>query len=145
MPQLDQTSEFDVGLGLNAQVISTNTTTNGNIIDAKDYFGGLDWILFSGAYTDGAYTVLVEGGNESDLSDAVAIPDNQLLAQNPKDRLTAPEAQISLDGANQVAKIGVLGGYRYYRLSVVSTGVTTGATLGSVFKGKPDYRPAIIE
>ena len=104
--------------------ISSNTTTNGNIIDMQE-FGSVEFILQSGTLTDGAYALLIEEGDASNLSDATAVADGDLLG-------TEAGATFAATDDNAVKKIGYIGNKRYVRLSVVSTGTTTGGTVSAV-------------
>jgi len=111
-----------------AAVISTDTTTHGVIIDTQGY-SALEFIVQVSSWTDGTYTVLLEEGNESNLGDAATVN-----AANVFGALPAPASN------NAVARVGYrLGIYRYVRLSIVSTVVTTGATVAAVgLLGAPD-------
>jgi len=106
------------------QTISSNTTTVGPIIDTK-LFESLTFLLNVGDYTDGTYTVTIEHGDDSGLSDtaAVTIADDPqtLIASNP---LVAADLVLAAAG---LKRFGYIGKKRYVRLSVVSTAVTTGA------------------
>lgn len=103
----------------NPTTISSSTTTAGVIIDTKGY-GAVEFMLYTGARTDGTYTPLIEEGDDSGLSDAVAVDDANLFGT---------EAAAALAASNSVSKVGYrVGKYRYVRLSVVSTTVTSGCT-----------------
>ena len=107
--------------------ISSDTTSAGDIIDTHDY-QSLEFILLSATITDGTYTPLIEVGNNSGLSDAVTVSSdsNAILG-------TVALATFVAADDNAVKKIGVRkDGYRYIRLSIVSTGVTSGGTIGAV-------------
>lgn len=106
---------------LNIGAISSNTTTAGNIIDMKG-FGSVEFIIISGTLTDGTYTPLVQEGDAANLSDASSVDDADLLG-------TESDAAFAASDDNTVKKVGYIGNKRYVRLSLVSTGVTTGGTL----------------
>ena len=89
---------------LHAQVISTNTTTHGQVIDTQGY-SALEFILQVSSWTDGTYTVLLEEGNQANLSDAATVN-----AANIFGALPAPAAN------NAVARVG----YRLWYLSLCS-------------------------
>jgi len=115
-------------VALNIQAIVSDTTTVGSIIDLQDY-DGCEFVIQSGTLTDGLYTPLIEYGDDSGLSDAAAVPDKFLLGT---------EADAALGGGsptpdNEIGKVGVKAhsGKRYVRLSLVSTGVTSGGTIGA--------------
>jgi hypothetical protein len=117
-------------VALNATAISSNTTTAGAIIDTQA-FEALEFIIQSATITDGTYTPLVEYGDQSNLSDAAAVPDAELISTE------AAAAFVATDD-NKVKRIGYIGAKRYVRLSLVSTGVTSGGTLSAVaVKARP--------
>lgn len=134
MAKYDLISHIDLKEALASQIINTNTTTQGVIIDTKGYES---WTLFlhSGTITDGVYTPLIEHGDDAALSDAAAVADADLLPSG-----TGQEAAIAFVAAddNAIKKIGYTGVKRYIRLSVVSTDVTSGGTIGAkVVLGHP--------
>lgn len=117
----------------NTAAISTSTTTTGVIIDTNGY-ESLEFIVQSGAYTDGTYTPLIEESDAANLSGSNAVADEDLLGL---------EADAAVSAANTVKRIGYIGHKRYVRLSLVSTSVTSGATLGATaILGRPAVRPA---
>lgn len=106
-----------------SQVIGSNTTTTGAIIDTVDYDNGIYFAVDCKSYTDGTFTLKIEDGDDSGLSDAADIPAAQLVYGS----LPALSAAITEGGA--LAKEGIFGNRRYVRVSIVSTGVSTGATI----------------
>jgi len=109
---------------LNPQAIASSTTTTGATIDCKGY-GVLEFLLQSATITDGTYTPGIFVGNASNMSDEVAINVADLIGTY------ALSTFISTDD-NVCKRIGVkLGTFRYCRLKIVSTGVTTGGTLAA--------------
>lgn len=111
-------SNMKTSIALAVGNITTNTTTVGNIIDTAG-FEGLEFSIQSGTITDGAYALLLEEGDDAGLSDADAVS-----AANTLGVLTGFVAAD--DDATK--RVGTIGKKRYQRLSVVSTGVTTGGT-----------------
>ncbi len=125
-------------LARNVAAITSNTTSAGNIIDTQG-FDAVEFLVFSGARTDGSYLPLIEHGDAANLSDAVAVPDAELLGTNIT---TGQEAAATIAAANAATRIGYIGTRRYVRLSIVSTGVTSGATLGAIaVLGMPRLAP----
>ena len=108
-------------LAFDTATIATDTTTAGNIIDTRNY-DGLEFVIQTVAWTDGAYDVLIEDGDAANLSDAAAVADVHLLGTEA----------IALGAADLVAEIGYKMVKRYVRLSIVSTGTTSGADLNAV-------------
>jgi hypothetical protein len=122
MATKDLKNNISDSIGVNIQAISSNTTTAGSIIDTSG-FESVTFIQAIGAYTDGTYTLLIEDGDDSGLSDAAAVADDFLIGT---------EAATDLSAANSSSMIGYNGKKRYVRASIVSTSVTTGATAGCV-------------
>jgi hypothetical protein len=117
---------------LSHQTINTNTTTAGDIIDTKG-FGSIVWVLLSATITDGVYTVKLEDGDDSGLSDAADVDATLLLGSLPA---------LILTDDNAVKRVGCISKKRYVRLSLVSTGVTTGGAMGAVaLLGHPSVAP----
>jgi len=122
-------------LGVNAldnADITTNTTTVGNIIDTVG-FESLTYFIQAGTLVDGDYNVLLEDGEDSNLSDAAPVGLDFLIG-------SLPVFADTEDGA--VKEVGVVSKKRFQRLSIVSTNVTTGGPLTSIaVKGHADSRP----
>lgn len=125
MPQKDLFSDIEARNALDTQAITTDTTTNGEIIDTAN-FESLTFLFKSGTITDGDYTPLIQEGDESDLSDAAAVADADLIG-------TEAAAAFTDDADdNQVSKIGYKGHHRYVRFNVVSANTSSGGTVGAV-------------
>lgn len=133
MASFDMHSDVFGVVAKNTAAISSSTTTAGNIIDTQGY-EGLEFFIQSGARTDGTYTPLIEEGDEADLSDAAAVADEDLVGT---------EAGAAISAANAIKRIGYVGHKRYVRLSIVSSDVTSGATIGATaVLGRGAVRPA---
>lgn len=117
----DQVTLFN-GYQGNYDTITTNTTTVGAIFDTSAHELGFSVLLSAPAWTDGTYTLKLEEGEESDMSDGVDIPAAKLIGALPA------VSAATVDGA-ELGKIGVFSNLRYIRVSIVSTGVTDGATI----------------
>lgn len=118
-------------LGLAVAAISSNTTTSGAIIDTAHY-ESLEFYMISGTITDGTYTAQLWHGNDSGLSDAVQLTGEEVLGS----------AVLVAASDNATARIGYVGKKRYVQLRIVSTGVTTGGTMGAVaVLGTPHHAP----
>lgn len=115
----DLHNKTSVANAFSAATIATNTTTDGVTVDCQGY-DAVELIARVGAYTDGAYALSIK---ESDASGSgfAAAPASSILG-----------ASQSLSAANTVAKLGYIGTKRYIRLSIVSTGTTSGASLSGV-------------
>lgn len=131
----DIRSDIDQKLALNAG-ISSNTTTNGSIIDTANFDGGLMFGVMVQAYTDGTYNFTLEEGDDSGLSDAAAVPAESLIGSLADLELTA----VTANGGNLLT-IGIFSNKRYVRINAVSTSVTTGATVVAVVSQKGEQLP----
>ena len=117
---MEQASAFDFA------VISSDTTTTGNIIDTTG-FNSITFLLAASAYTDGAYAMTLTEGDDSGLSDGATVESKFIIGD---------ASTISVGAANTPKRLGYVGKKRYVRLNIVSTATTTGATLGAtVIKG----------
>ena len=136
MASKDLHNNINKVVALNQTTITTDTTTNGNIIDLQGY-GACEFLIMAGTITDGDYLPLIQEGDESNLSDAAAVADADLLG-------TEAGAQfVTNTDDNQVSSIGYVGNKRYVRLNLVSTNTATnGATFtGIALRGYPEDAP----
>ncbi|UEM08071.1 hypothetical protein JL101_035330 (plasmid) [Skermanella rosea] len=123
MANREMASDVKVTPALNRASITSNTTTNGTWIDTQG-FGSVFFSIQSDTITDGTYTPLIEDADASNQSDAAAVADTFL---------SVTEASVAFVAAddNKTKKIAYTGGKRYVRLSLVSTGVTSGGGIGA--------------
>ena len=118
MGQRDAHNSVEQKSALDLQEITSDTTTVGNILDLANV-EAIELFVVGGTITDGAYAVLVEDGNDSGLSDAAAVADAQLLG-------TESDAGFAASDDDKVSRIGYIGNKRFLRVSLVSTGTTSG-------------------
>lgn len=111
--------------------VSDDTAQVGAIIDRNGY-EEVTFCFNLGTMADAAatFTVLLEGGNVSNLSDAAAVADADMVTQTIG---TAPETAASWTQAHdgQVRKLGYLDNttpYRYLRVTVTPSGNAAAAT-----------------
>jgi len=109
-------------LGFPITAIASDTTTAGVIIDSLG-FESMEFFIASGTITDGTYDVILEDGDDSGLSDAAVIDPELVLGSLP---------QFVAADDNITERVGTITKKRYVRMSIVSTGVTTGGTLSAV-------------
>ena len=108
-------------------VISSNTTTNGIILDTADFELGLMFSLTIDAFSDGTYEVQLFESDDSGMAGATQIVAPNILPTDlGANSITQSAATIS--GA-PLPKIGAFANLRYVQARIVSTGVTTGATV----------------
>ena len=119
MASYEQKTSLKALKALNIASIATSTTTAGSSIDTKG-FESLTLFVELGARTDGTFLPLVQ---DSD--------DNSTFADVVDTFLIGTEAEASLNTANTVKSIGYVGKKRYVKLSIVSSAVTSGATVSA--------------
>lgn len=104
---------------------ANDTAIVSQIIDRKGY-DALEFVIATGslADADATFTVLIEDGDNSALSDNVAVVDAELLG-------TEVLAGFRFDSDDGVRKIGYIGNKRYVRMTITPSG-NTGAWLVAV-------------
>ena len=116
--EYDLHSKIKTLIALAVGNITTDTTTVGAIIDTQG-FESLEFSIQSGTITDGTYTLVLEEGDDSGLSDAAVVPAANILGVLTGFVLTDDDA---------TKRVGSIGKKRYQRLSILSAGTTTGGT-----------------
>src|SRR5581483_9047257 len=96
--------------------ISTNTTTNGAIIDLQGFVSAR-FDFLSGTLTDGTYACSLQHGDAANLSDAADVPAAQVLGT----------VSFAATDDDTVKSLAYIGSKRYVRVKIVSTGGTLGA------------------
>lgn len=106
--------------------VADNTAQVGQIIDNAG-FRGLEYVIALGsiADADATFTVLLEHGDAANLSDAAAVPDEELLG-------TEAQAGFQFDSDNLTRKLGYIGAKRYTRLTITPANNASAALLGAV-------------
>lgn len=109
-----------------AAATTNDTAWVSEIIDTKG-FDSLTFVLQSGslADADATFTVLVEDGDNSALSDNAAVADGFLLG-------TEALASFTFADDNETRKIGYTGPKRYVRLTVTPANNTGNAFISAV-------------
>lgn len=115
---IDLHNELTQTVSMAPIAIATDTTTAGAIIDTQG-FAGLEFVITSGVLTDGAYTVTLEEGDNSALSDTAA-PSSDFLTNT----LASVAFALTEDGTTK--SIGYVGHKRYVRLNIVSASTSSG-------------------
>jgi hypothetical protein len=107
------------------------------ILDTAMYESA-EFLILTGTSTDAnvTFTVLVEDGDVSNLSDNVAVNDNFLLG-------TEVAAAFRYDDDVEVRKIGYVGSKRYVRVTITPSGNNSGDILiaGVWLQGHPRRKP----
>ena len=106
--------------------VSDNTAQVGQIIDRQGY-GSLTFAIALGslADADATFAVLVEHGDQANLSDAATAAAGDLLG-------TAALAGFTFADDNATRKIGYRGTKRYIRLTITPANNTSAALFGAV-------------
>ena len=106
--------------------VSDNTASVSQIIDRANY-PGLEFVILTGslADSDATFTVLVEDGDNSALSDNAAVADEYLLG-------TESGASFQFDSDNLTKKIGYIGSKRYVRLTITPANNASAAVIAAV-------------
>jgi len=133
MSAFDMHHRVKQAVALQLAAISSNTTTVGEIIDTQG-FESLEFIVQVGTITDGAYALLLEESDASNMSGATAVTAEETLGV-----LTG---FVAADD-DTAKRVGTIGKKRFQRLSIVTTGVTTGVDfIGAVaVQGHPFTAP----
>ncbi|MGR3179841.1 MAG: hypothetical protein ACUZ8E_17515 [Candidatus Anammoxibacter sp.] len=131
MNPFDLHNKVKVLNALDSQTIATDTTTNGEIIDTAA-FHALEFILKSGAVADGDFTVALQHGDDSGLSDAATVAAADLLG-----------SIVFLAADDDAAKrIGYIGKKRFVRMTIVSDNTSSGGVFSGVaLQGNPLHAP----
>lgn len=114
------------------------TALVGQIIDKKGY-ESLTYAIATGsiADADATFTVLLEEGADSGLSDATAVADADLLG-------TEVLAGFQFDDDNETRKLGYIGSKRYTRLTITPVANASAALISAVaILGHPAIAPTI--
>ena len=117
MASQDLHNNIDERVALATQLINTDTTTAGVIIDTAG-FESLEFLMQAGVVTAGDVTLIMQDGDDSALSDVATVADAFRLGD-----------LVTLD-ATGITRVGYVGKKRYVRVSAVtdnSGNLTVGA------------------
>lgn len=122
----DLHNNIDVKRAISPVSVADTTAQVSEIID-RDGFESLEFVIAIGsvADADATFTVLVEDGDQSDLSDNAAVADANLLG-------TEALAGFQFDDDNACRKIGYVGNKRYVRLTITPVANASAALLSAV-------------
>lgn len=116
--------------------VADDTAQVSQIIDLQGY-GSLTFAIAMGALADAdvTFAALVEHGDQADLSDAAAVPDDELIG-------TEVLAGFNFGDDNETRKIGYAGNKRYVRLTITPSGNASAALLAAIaILGHPSLVP----
>ena len=132
----DQANHLHPIRAISPVVVTDNTAAVGQIIDLRGY-QALTFVIATGtlADADAIFAVLVEEGDDSGLSDAAAVADDDLIG-------TEALAGFTFGDDDETRKIGYVGHKRYVRLTVTPTNNTGDAPISAVaVLGHPAVAP----
>lgn len=132
----DLMNNIHVARAISPVSVSDNTAQVSQIIDRQGY-DSLTFLIATGSIADAdvTFTVLVEHGDQSNLSDAAAVDDAELLG-------TEALAAFQFNDDDEVRKIGYRGSKRYVRLTITPANNLSAALLAAVaVLGHPDRVP----
>lgn len=123
-----------------AAAVTDNTAYVSQIIDMQG-FKSLVWLVLIGALddTDATFTILMEDGDDSSLSDAAAVADAQI---------DPTEAIMAFDFADDdtCRKMGYVGEKRYVRLTITPVDNTGNAFVAiAALLGNPSTHPTTAQ
>lgn len=131
-----QANRLHILRAISPLVITDNTASVSQIIDRQGY-DSLTFAIALGTLSDADTTVtaLVEEGDASNLSDAAAVADKDLVGLET-------QASPQFDDDNETRKIGYIGSKRYVRLTMTPANNTGNIPLAAVaILGLPSLQP----
>lgn len=134
----DLMNKIDVKRVISPVSVADNTAQVGQIIDKRG-FESLTYLIALGsiADADATFIVLLEEGDNSALSDAVAVVDADMLG-------TEILAGFQFDSDNKCRKLGYIGAKRYTRLTITPVSNASAALLSALaVLGHPQIAPTV--
>ncbi|MGE3742132.1 MAG: hypothetical protein AB7I59_21785 [Geminicoccaceae bacterium] len=119
-----------------AAAVADNTPFVSQIVDLQGYEAA-EFVILTGslADADATFATLVEHGDAANLSDAAALPDDQLLGLEN-------QASFSFGDDDKVFKIGLRTSKRYARVTITPVANTSNAFVAGVWiLGHPRNAP----
>lgn len=132
----DLVNLIDVKRVISPVSVADTTAQVGQIIDSQG-FGNVTYLIATGsiADADATFTVLLEEGAASNLSDATAVADADLIG-------TEVLAGFQYDSDNSCRKLGYKGAKRYTRLTITPVNNASAAVIAAVaVLGDPALAP----
>jgi hypothetical protein len=133
---MDLHSNIKVSPAINPGAILTDGTSTGATIDTKDY-GSLEFVVVSGALTDGTFTCSLWESDDSGMSGETEVTASASLLGSA---IVLAGATAAHDNATN--RIGYRGNKRYVRIKVVRASTSTGGYLCAIaVQGHPRIAP----
>lgn len=120
-------NNIKVSRALSPVSVADNTAQVSQILDTAN-FSMNELVIATGAIADAdvTFVVLIEEGDASNLSDAVAVADEDLLG-------TEAQAGFQFDDDNETRKVGYIGAKRYIRATITPASNASAALLSAVW------------
>jgi len=132
----DLMNNVDIKRAISPVSVADTTAAVGQIIDRQG-FDSVTYLIQTGAISDAdaTFTVLLEEGDDSGLSDASGIADLDLIG-------TEALAGFQFDDDDETRKLGYKGNKRYTRLTITPVGNASAALFSAVaIMGHPELSP----
>ena len=139
MPTRDNLANQRTLLVFNAEITSDTTTVSTAIIDTADYDMGIFFSCGIVDFTDGEYELVIQESDDPAMSGQNLVAAANLLPTIKAGVLPTLDA-LNVLGA-QLSEFGIVGTKRFVRLSVISTGTTSGARVIATAIQKGEYNP----
>lgn len=125
--RFDLFNKIDIKRALSPVSVSDNTVLQTEILDTQGA-NSIVLALLTGAIddADATFTVLLEEGSESDMSDATSVSDDNLLG-------TEALASFQFDDDDKCFKLGYVGVKRYLRATITPANNASAALLGGLW------------
>ena len=122
----DQSSDLKIAKSVVPVVVTDNTAQVGAIVDHAG-FNSATYAIETGTLSDAdtVVTALLEHGDQANLSDAAAVPDEQLIG-------TEAGASPTFADDGETRKLGYIGGKRYSRLTLTPANNTGNIPIAAV-------------
>lgn len=132
----DLMNNIDVKRAISPVSVSDNTAQVSQIIDTQGC-KSCTFVIAAGslADADATFTVLVEDGDDSSLTDNAAVADAELVG-------TEALASFTFGDDNECRKIGYRGAKRYVRLTITPANNASAAVIAAVAVLEPNVLPA---
>lgn len=132
----DMTNNLGIARGISpAAAVTDNTAFVSQILDMQGKNAAAFLTLIGAlADADATFTTLVEHGDAANLSDAAAVPDDQL-------NLTEASASFDFADDDQVRKIGYRGDKRYVRVTITPAANTGNAFVAGIWVFEAEDNP----
>ena len=122
--EMDLKTKLFFAEAVEPEVIGADGASVGNIIDTA-LFESLTFLFAVADYTSGTYTVTIEDGDDSGLSDTAAV----LITDDPQTLIPASAGPLVLAAAG-IRRFGYIGKKRFVRITITTADFSvTGATI----------------